>query len=501
MRGGLRLQARRACLAAAGACALFAAVAPSSPAQEADLGPRPEVFRGSATSQVISVQVDRKALLPVPDLFRFIVLDGQGTYESSFREARSSLFFPGNGLILGPSLACGTFAGSLPPEFSSFDPILKPLLAACLQYKYPLTVFADDFQPDGATSGSLALGASNDPISGNAIRAKAHAGEDKTTTDAVMQDLRVLGVPPFGPVTPQLPGFEMDTSLLKVDSAVSRTDQRIEDGVLVVESEATLSGISMIGGLIRIENLRSFSKVTDDARGKRTAVPSLTMSGITVGGQPAKLTDQGFVLGTSASGPLDQQLQSGLNEILRAFNIRVTTLDSEKDLTRDGAAVAGVGGLLIEFERDVQGLPSTPRFPDPRFPNTEADPNGLYTGSIQLGTTGALGAAFDFDDDFTGDIDPDLPDLPDVGFDSGSADFDGGSFEGALPPASPDAGPGVVSEPRSRPNTNDGVLTRSLGDRFGDRMGLMYLSLMFAVLGCCIAPSFSMPARFGGRHT
>ena len=66
-----------------------------------------------------------------------------------------------------------------------------------------------------------------------------------------------------------------------------------------------------------------------------------------------------------------------------------------------------MGGLLIEFSRDVQGLPTTPKFqPDPRFPNTEVDPNGVYTGSIQLGATGALGSAVNFGlDDFTVDDD------------------------------------------------------------------------------------------------
>ena len=74
------------------------------------------------------------------------------------------------------------------------------------------------------------------------MRAKAHAGEDATTTDAVMQDLRVLGVPPFGPVTLPIPGVEMDTSLVSIDSAVSRTNQRIVKGGLIVDAEATLSG-------------------------------------------------------------------------------------------------------------------------------------------------------------------------------------------------------------------------------------------------------------------
>lgn len=487
--------ARRASLVAAGVCLLLAVAAPS-PAQEDDSIPRPEVFRGKASSQVLSVQVDRKALIPVPELFRFIALDGAGTYESSTRQARASLLFPGNGLILGPSLLCGTFGAQFPAQF-------KPILDTCLQYKYPLTVFADDFEPDGASSGSLSLGAPADPISGNAIRAAAHAGEDATTTDAAMQSLRVLGVPPFGPVALPIPGVEMDTSLVTIDSAVSRTSQRIVKGGLVVDAEATLSGVKLIGGLIRIESLRSTSHVTDDANGKRTAVPSLTMSGVTVGGQPATITDKGLVIGSAGSGPLDQQLQSTLNQVLRTFDIKATILGSEQDLAKNGAGVASVGGLLIEFSRDVQGLPTTPKFqPDPRFPNTEADPNGVYTGSILLGATGALGSAVNFglddaDTDFGGDV-PFAND-GDVG---GTFDFDPGSPGYEIPGSAGVDRVAAPSSPSASAGTSEvGQLARSLGGIFGDRLGMLYLALMFAVLSLCIAPVLTVPARFGGRST
>lgn len=480
MRGSLRQRARRTCLVAAGVCVLLAVAAPSAPAQEDDTVPRPEVFRGSASSQVASVQLDRDALLPVPELFRFIALDGASTYESSTREARASLLFPGNGLILGPSLACGTFGGQFPEEF-------KPIIDTCLQYKYPLTVFADDFEPDGASSGSLALGSPTDPVSGNAVRAQAHAGEDAATTDAAMQDLRVLGLPAFGPVTPPIPGFEMDTSLFTVDSATSRTNQRIVKGVLVVDAESTLSGVRLIGGLIHIGSLRSLSHVTDDANGVRTASATLEVSGVTVGGVPAEITDKGLVLGPSAGGsdgPLAQEQQSQLNELLRTFNVKVTTLGSQQGTDDKGTAVASVGGLLIEFERDVQGLPTVPG------PAGELDPNGLYTGSFQLGSTAVLGSAVTFASEVF-DADAFVSD--------GSLDLGSPSFDAATPIENV-AQPSTASAPSAGDSTAaKAQLARSLGNIFGDRLGLLYLSLMFAVLGCCIVPALTVPARFPGR--
>jgi len=472
-------------------CLLLAVGAPSSTAQ-GDEVPAPEVFRGSASAQVASVQVDRAGLLPVPELFKFIALDGASAFESSHREARSSLLFPGNGLILGPSLACGTFGGQFPAQF-------KPILDTCLQYKYPLTVFADDFAPDGATVGALAFGAPTDTVSGNAIGATAHVADAAATTDAAMQDLKLLGIPPFGAVTPPIPGVE-DSSLLTIDSATSRTNQRIVKGGLVTDAKATLSGIRMLGGLIKIESLVSTSHVTDDANGKRTAVPSLVVSGVTVAGQPAQITDKGLVMGPSGSAsPLDQQRQSQINGALQSLGVKVTILSSEQSLARGGAAVANVGGLLVEFSRDVQGLPTTPRFPDPRFPNTETDPNGTYTGSIQLGATGALGSAVNYGTEIidTGEV----PVVGDPGFDLSGNSYDSGSGTYDLAGPTVANGPaksGVTStKPGSTTTTAKGQLVRSLGGLFGDRLGFVYLALMFAVLGCCIAPALTVPARFG----
>lgn len=479
-----RRTARRACLVAASVCMLLAATTTGAPAQEEDTVPRPEVFHAAASSQGVSVQVDRDALLPVPDLLRFITLDGSGIYESSTRQARASLFFPGQGLILGPSLLCGTFGGQFPPEF-------KPVLDTCLQYRYPLTVFADDFAPDGATSGALELGAPGDPVSGTAVRAVAHAGEDATTTDAAIQDLRVLGLPGLGPISTLLTALGVetpDTSVLTIDSATSRTDQRIVRGGLQVDAELTISGLRLLGGLIRIGSVQSESSITDDGDGTRTADATFEVSGVTVGGVPAQITEDGLVLGspTGGLGPLVQQLQAQLNELLRALDFTVTVLPSEENPDQDGVAVANVGGMLIEFAVPLDGLPAVPG------PLGDIDPNGRYVASLQIGTTAARGAIASFDPDV---VEPAPPDV-DGGFDPGPG-FDGGSVDLPLPavPTDPGAPPAVM------PTTPDDSLVRSVTDLFDDRLGLVYLALAFAVLALCIAVPASTPARLPGPRS
>jgi len=138
--GTFRRRTRQVLLGLAATCLLLAFVTPAAGAQSDDTPP-PEVFGANASSRAISINLDRAGLLPVPDVFNFIALDGWGEYGSSSQQARASLLFPGNGALLGPSLACGTFGGSFPSQF-------KPILDTCLKYQYPLTVFADSFNPD-----------------------------------------------------------------------------------------------------------------------------------------------------------------------------------------------------------------------------------------------------------------------------------------------------------------------------------------------------------------
>lgn len=482
MGAGRRGAVRNVSFIAAATCAVLSVALPVQ-AQEEAPALVPDVFRGAATSQVASVEVDREALLPIDDLFRFIALDGSTIYESDLQTARASLLFPGNGLILGPNLACGTFGGQFPPEFA-------PLLDTCTQYDYPLSVRADASSPSKVTSGALTLGSPTDPVSGEAVGAKAQAGPDSSTSYAAMNELRVLGLPAFGPITLPQDELELDSSILTIESAVSRTDQRIQAGVLTVDSQSVLSGVRLVGGLIRIGSLRSVSHVTDDAAGKRTAVSDLDVSGLTVGGVPAKITEDGLVVGSpsGSTGPLQQQLQTALNQVLEAMDIKLTLLESEETLDDGtGQAVAATGGLLFEIAADAQGLPMIPG------PLGELDPNGTYVGSIQLGNTAAAAGAASFGDEGFVIPDSEVPVVGDVSFDAGGLPGPDAGGPVDLGPAGPPVADRAAPDATSPPQ-----LVRSLTDPFGGRVGLVYLSFMFTVLGLCLLPRFTLSARLPG---
>jgi hypothetical protein len=300
------------CVGAAAVCAALSLAVPVGAQDEAP-SIRPDIHRGAASALVASVEADRDALLPVDDLFRFIALDGSSVYETDLQTARASLLFPGNGLILGPNLACGTFGAQFPPE-------LAPVLDACTTYDYPLSVRADASMPERTTTGAVALGTPSDPVSGEAVAARAHADADGASSYAAMEELRVLGLPGFGTISLlPLEQLDLDPSILTIESATSRTDQHLDKGVLVVDAEAALSGVKLVGGLIHIGSIHSVSRVTDDAAGTRTADASIEVSGVTVGGIPAQVTEDGLVLGGPAGGPLQQQLQNALSGLLEAL--------------------------------------------------------------------------------------------------------------------------------------------------------------------------------------
>lgn len=475
-------------LAAVGGLGLIVAVVPGPgqvDAQEASTD-RPDVFRSSAAALVAEASLDRDALLPISDVFRFMAVEGRGTYESSNQTAQASLIYPGNGLISGPNLVCGTFGGQFPPEFA-------PLLEACSAYRFPLSVRADSLQPDAASEGATRLGAAGDPVSGEAARAVAHAATDASTTDAALSSLQILGLPAIGDLGAlPLDGVPaLDDSVLRIDGATSRTNQRIDDtGTLVVDATSTVTGIRLLGGLIDIGSIRSVASITDDGRGAQSQHAELEIAGVTVAGIPARITGDGLEVGspTGGVGPLVDQATQLLNELVAALAIEVTVLDVSEGVDDAGSAFARAGGLLVEFATSLDGVPILPG------PIGDVDLNGLYRGSITLGQAGATGQAAHIDV-------PDFVPAPD--FVDGAVPPGPIGSSGAAPsaPDLPSASPGSGSA-AGPPAATPGGLVRILtwDQPIEGRLRLVYLSFALLALAACVAPRFAFPARLPGAR-
>lgn len=474
-------------LAASGlVCLLLAVLGPTPRHADAQdtATPRPDVFRSSASSLVAQAFLDRDALLPVPDLFRFIALEGSGTYETSNQTARASLFFPGNGVVSGPGLVCGTFGREFPPEF-------KPIFDACTGFQFPLSVRADSLQPDSSSTGATQLGSPGDPVSGEAIRAVAHAADDAATSDAAMSSLRVVGLPGIGPLDTVLPLEDvpdLDDTVLTIESATSRTSQRIDEtGTLVLRAKSTLSGIRLIGGLVEIGSLQSVASVTDDGRGAVTHDTELEIGGVTVGGIPARITDNGLEIGSTsgALGPLADQL----TQLVSGLGIKVTMLEVGEGVDEEGSAFARVGGLLVEFELDVRGLPILPG------PIGDIDPNGLYQGSIALAQAGVTGQAAHIDvPEFVPAPVPDVGGVPPIITPPDSFNPD---VTTEVPPTTSPP-PEQDDELAAPENSQELIRVSAFEHLIEGRLRLVYVAFALVTLAVCVAPRFAFPARLPG---
>jgi hypothetical protein len=469
---------RRGCFSAAALCLLLAVAVPAHAQDGVPVG-APEVWRGAASAGVGSVDVNRDALLPVEGVFRFVALDGNSVYETDLQTARASLLYPGEGAIQGPNLACGTFGGSFPPE-------LEPVLDACLSYDYPLTVRADASTADAATDGAATFGKPTDPVSADAVGASAHADVDGTRTSAQMTDLRVLGMPGVS-LTSILPieELQVDPTVLRIESATSRTEQRIDQGALVVTAQSKLAGVSALGGLLRIGSIVSTSTATDDGEGKRTAAADIEVSGVTLGGSPAQITEDGLVVGSPAgAGPIKHQVQQAANQLLATLGARISVLDNV-EIADDGTGLARAQapGVLIEVSTRADGTPPVPG------PLGDIDLNGEYVGTIQLGASGAAAGATNFEDEVA-------PPATDVAFevptDAGFAPGDLGVPDSASVLPEAPTGPGESADAPAE------QYLRRVVDTFGGRVGLLYLAFGLSVLGLCLVPRFTLPARLPG---
>jgi len=350
-------------------------------------------------------------------------------------------------------------------------------------------VRADASTADAATDGSVTLGKPTDPVSADAVGASAHADITGSRTSAQLSDLRVLGLPGVS-LTSILPIDELktDPTVLWVEGAISRTDQKIDaQGVLVVTAQSKLSGVSVVGGLVKIGSIVSTSTATDDGHGKRTAGADVEVTGVTVAGFPAQITEDGLVINAPTGlGPIKQQVQQAANQLLATLGVRISLLDNV-ETTDDGTGLARAQapGLLVEVTTHADGIPPVPG------PLGDIDLNGEYVGTLQLGESGAAAGAANFEDEVFSPAPVDSSfDAP---VDAGFVPADPGVVADESAPTDALPAPAPASEAPSQQQ-----LLRRVVDTFGGRMGLLYLAFGLSVLGLCLMPRFTLPARLPG---
>jgi hypothetical protein len=294
-------------------------------------------------------------------------------------------------------------------------------------------------------------------VSLHATGARAHVGAEGASTSAALSDLHVLGVPGLDALPFAVPG------LVDVAGITATTRQRIVDGALVVEAKATLSGLSLAGGLLRIGSVVSTSSLRAGTTGPADTSTGVKISDVSLAGAPVELGEAGL---------------AGLGDALRQLGIHVELLPSERRVD-DGVAIANSGGIVVELATPLTGLPPLPG------PLGDLDINGSYGLRVQIGTTGVRGYAAGFDDvgDATGDDEGFVETPPLLG--------DGGASFPGLP------NPPLANRPAGGRTTapgRGGLLSHDLADR----MGLIYLAFTLGAVALCLSPRLLVPARLPG---
>ena len=362
---------RRLCFAAAALILLTALVlpavakaAPSDP--DAD---RPIVWNGNAAASAIQGTADSKnGVLPVQQPFFAAFPDAASSWDNGTQYARASTYYPGPTGTGGLALLCDQalnqiFApGRLPPSLDA--PICKP------PPKFPTVAQADSGTPDARVDGSQALG-TGAPITIMATSAIAHADRASVYSDGVLGSVNVVGAPTTssaalafrrqaasilrGPaaaaaVTPQA----SDNSTLHIDSAVAHTKQIYDtDGALLVTASATLKGVSLAGGAIEIDAIKSTSSSRTDGRGIAVHDEHVRLEGVTVQGQPAAIDETGVHVGGSSTSA--KPLTDALNGALGAMGAKITlaSTTANVDSSNPKKVTSEVQGLTFYIERFV----------------------------------------------------------------------------------------------------------------------------------------------------
>ncbi|MCU1587104.1 MAG: hypothetical protein JWN31_597 [Frankiales bacterium] len=402
----------------------------------ADNAPRPDSFGGDATASSFHYVIDRTPQpTPVTDAFHVEMPYATTSFDSSgTASATSSAFYPGAGPLGVPALLCQFAAQLCGPPFPAVP--RYPLIASA---SYPTHQNDQaDLSPGPQLIGPFA-------ISPNVI--VAHADQDRLEA---MSELGGLGL----------------TGQITADSATTHSKQSFEGGVLVVVSQATVTGLDLGGGLLHINALHSIATARVDGGSTTTSSATTTITGATAGGQPVTIDSTGVHLAGNGDGSALAKVNDAL-AALASQGIGVRLLSSTKDVAGH-TADAVAGGLLLSFSHDLN-LPTVPVTLPPSLPGIPGY-NGTYFGSVTVGGAGVRAFATPAQDEVLPPID--LPGDPDPVV---APPVRVGTVQ--VPPSAPaGAGPTVPGPIQAGPARHGGSVLAA--DLTADRLQLLCLVLL-----------------------
>jgi hypothetical protein len=498
---------RRACFIAAGLLVVAAAAAPvvAKAAPNDPDADRPIVWNGLASASAIHVNADRsQGILPLKDPFFASFPEAESDWDTGSNNARASLVFPGPAGVVAVGTVCEQV---LPQIFSpdripippspTFDAVCRPAPT------FPLTTQADNANPDVRTDGSQVIG-SGFPLTVVTTTAAAHADRNYVGSDTVVGTVNVVGTSGLVPssvafrrsaagifggplAAAAVKAQDTDNSTLHIDSAVAHTKQTWDtDGALLVKASTTLKGVSLLGGAIHIGAIDSNSTSRTDGRGIATHDEHFTLSGVTVGGQPASIDETGVHIGGSSSSA--QPLTDALNTLLKSAgaSIKLASTSGEVEDQNPKQVSSEADGLIFHIEQFLN------------IPNNV----DTYFANFTLGVAGTQAVAASDRGSAPPESDASIGGVTGPS-DTGSSGSPASEVPGTFTPGTPGS-PGTSGSfsstgrnPRTSVLGRRGALSQLEAELAGfgiaHRFELVYLAFAFAFVGVCLSSRLLVP--------
>ncbi len=507
----IRTWLSRASFAAAAVLLVLALVAPALvEAQEDPDAGRPASFQASAFTTAFEAIINTEPASTVPEIVRFDVPLGQSEFESGNRSfARAASIWPGLTVAKGGSLLCtagfpcdGFKDDDGETVFNPFEPLptgFPPRWPFAAEASYPTAVDAEArLTKDQAAGHQGAAG----PLTFTIDVVEAHAGRDFVSSRAVVTDLD-LPVPGAEEASPE-------TSLVHIGALQSTTRHEFEGDVLVAFAESRLTDIDLFAGQVHIDKVVARSTSRSDGDTNVESDPRITVEGVTVAGQEAKITDGGLeLLGpVCAESPItgipvpEIPLPEELSENLPVTPPNQVPVPAETCTTDQGLLEALNSGLKTLSEGDVRLIDTSTVRDDGRtdgdatalMVSFKADASGFPSGAGVIGnlilglssTSSGVGSLSG------GDIDLDIGDFGTVTapFDAGGFVSDGTQVAGQQVINTPgtEGTPGQVIPGNGGGQTQAGFAPLELlAGIAADRIQLLYGAWALAVLGLALA--------------
>jgi hypothetical protein len=329
--GGARLAA------CTGVAALVALALPLARGEDAPAPAAPTYSFVSANSGGDGLRVffDIVGFLPITPALSLSSVSAEAFVETTRRTAVALLPDPGGTVVAAPGLAAGLVGIPNIPGY--------PLIARADD---PFTPTAEASPVQGSGLGTIRAEASADRATALA-RAGRVGGGDGATGLAPVDEL-------VGSLLGQL-GIDLGGPLVDLGAVEVHVDeQRTAPSTLRAEATSTLSGISLLGGLVRIASVETRASARLDGATASADQPTVEVAGVTVAGIPAAITERGLTLAGSSS-PLGALLAPLTDPLLQqGLAIRLAPSERHVDGTTAGAKS---GGLSIEVTSAYQGYP------------------------------------------------------------------------------------------------------------------------------------------------